>query len=164
MARRFLPWPTDDALTPPRQALPTGVSRALAWLIRREERRAQRPRPAWRRSLQFALDGLRYALGTQRNLQIQAGIAAAALGAAVALRLPGYQVALIVALAALVLFAELVNTVIESTLDLHVGAAFDPAVKHLKDMAAAAVLVVAMGAAALGTAIFLPALKAQWPL
>lgn len=161
MARRFLPWPTDGAL-PARRPAPAEVSRALAWLMRREARRTQQP--AFHRSVRFAVDGLRYALGTQRNLQIQAGIAAVALAAALALRLPGYQVALIVALAALVLFAELVNTVIESTLDLHVGATFDPTVKHLKDMAAAAVLIVAMGAAALGTAIFLPALKAHWPL
>jgi len=115
-----------------------------------------------RRSVLCALDGLRYAFATQRNVRIQLLVGAAAILLAALLRLPSHQLALIVVLVALVLFAELMNTSIESTLDHHAGSAFDPSVKLIKDMAAAAVLVASVGAVALGTTIFLPALALRF--
>jgi len=127
--------------------------------VLRERRRFQPDAPrSFHRSIACALDGLRYAFATQRNIRIQLAIGVSAILLAAVLRLPGHQIALIVVLTALVLFAELMNTAVESTLDHHAGSAFDPSVKLIKDMAAAAVLVASVGAAALGTAIFLPAL------
>lgn len=109
-------------------------------------------------SVGCALEGLRHAFRTQHNLRIQSIIGTGAVILAIALRLPGHDVVLIIALTTLVLFAELMNTAIESTLDHSVGAQFDPDVKRIKDVAAASVLVACLGAAALGASIFLPAL------
>ncbi len=111
---------------------------------------------SFRESLTFALNGLRYAFATQRNLRIQSVLGACAVSAALALKLPFHETALVCTLAALVLFAELMNTAIEHMLDVHVGTAFDLSVKRIKDMTGAAVLVVSIGAGVLGAAIFLP--------
>ncbi len=112
---------------------------------------------SFRVSLAFALEGLREAFATQRNLRIHTVFGAAALACAVVLRLPVHDLALVVALTALVLFAELMNTAIEATLDHAAGPAFDPSIKLIKDLAAAAVLVAALGATIIGLVVFLPA-------
>lgn len=118
--------------------------------------------PVARRSLassvRYAFEGIRYAFATQRNIRIQAAIGIISVSFALMLRLPFQQLVLIVALTLLVLFAELMNTAIEATLDQHIGDAFDLSVKRIKDMAAAAVLIVSVAAAALEAGIFLPAL------
>ena len=115
-------------------------------------------------SVRFAVEGFRYAFLTQRNLRIQCAVGTAALMLGVVLRLPFHEFALIAALTALVLFAELMNTAIEATLDFHAGAEFDLAVKQIKDIAAASVLTVSLGAAVLGATIFLHALAPALPL
>ena len=116
-------------------------------------------------SVACALTGFRYAFETQRNLRIQVAIGAPTIFLAFALRLPSYQVALLGALVAMVLFAELVNTALELLLDHVVGIEYDLSVKLIKDIAASAVLVVSLGAAAVGIAVFLPYVKpAAWPL
>ncbi len=109
-------------------------------------------------SLGYAFEGIRYAFATQRNIRIQAVLGVSAVALALALHLPFQQLVLVFALALLVLFAELMNTAIEATLDEHIGDAFDLSVKRIKDMAAAAVLIVSVAAVALGASIFLPAL------
>lgn len=120
--------------------------------------------PATRRSLaesmRYALEGVCYAFATQRNIRIQTALGIVALSFTVMLRLPLQQFILIFALTLLVLFAELVNTAIEATLDQHVGDMFDLSVKRIKDTAAAAVLIVSVAAATLGASVFLPALAA----
>ena len=132
---------------------------SFAWRLRlRADRRAPKARRSFLDSVACAWEGLRYAFRTQRNLRVQSAIGSAAILASLVLRLPAHQVALVVALTALVLFAELMNTAVEATLDFHVGSEFDPSVKAIKDTAAASVLVVSLGAAVLGATIFLPAL------
>ena len=122
---------------------------------RQPQRRRWTPRSLWE-SVTFALAGLRYAFRTQRNLRIQCSIGCGALITALALKLPVHEVALVFALTALVLFAELLNTALEHMLDTHLGSAFDPSVKRIKDMTAASVLIASIGAGALGATLFLP--------
>ena len=83
-------------------------------------------------------------------------ITAAALLAGIALKMSWMKLSGIVALSALVMSAELFNTGIEFILDHHVGQDFHPSIKLIKDIAASAVFVVCLGAAAVGSALFLP--------
>ena len=120
-------------------------------------------RPSLLASIRFALHGLRYAFRTQRSFRIQAaaGTGVVALGAL--LRLPPYELALLVALGALVLCAELMNTALELFLDRIAGPAFDLSVKQIKDLAAGSVFVVCVGATVVGAAVFLPHLMPTLP-
>ncbi len=141
MARRFPPEFLDSpALGPAEGSWEPGAPRAFTL------------------SLQCAWDGLRYAFATQQNLRIQVLLAAAALGLGGLLRLPAHELALIFALSVFVIYAELVNTAIEHSLNHHVGLAYDPSVKLIKDMAAGSVLIVALAAALIGTVLVAPKL------
>ena len=115
-----------------------------------------RTRTFWH-SLRFAFAGVRYALHTQRNIRIHLVIAAAAVVAAFALRISRAEWAIVIALIALIIGLELINTSIEALVDL-ASPASHPLAKVAKDTAAGAVLVAALGSVAAGLAIFLPRL------
>ena len=110
---------------------------------------------AERRSFGYAFQGLRFAWLTQRHLRIHAALALLALGAGVALGISPAEWAALAATATLVSALELLNTVVEVVVDM-VTAEFHPQAKVAKDVAAAAVLVAAMGAVVVGAAIFVP--------
>jgi diacylglycerol kinase (ATP) len=118
------------------------------------------PSPSLRASVRFAWAGVRHAFGTQRNLRLQAAIGAAAVLLAYWLRLPAADLTLLIVLSALVLCAELMNTAVEGLLDYTAGTDFDPGIKRVKDLSAAAVLVLCVGSALVGAAILLPRLAA----
>lgn len=80
---------------------------------------------------------------------MHAGIAVVVIAAGLLLRLPLLAWALLVFAIALVLVAELLNTALETLVDL-VSPGDHPLAKQAKDVAAAAVLVAAAGAVAIG--------------
>ncbi len=108
-------------------------------------------------SLAFACAGVRHALHSQRNVRIHLGIAAAAVIAGFALRINRAEWAVVVTLIALVIGLELLNTAIETLVDL-ASPTFHPLAKTAKDTAAGAILLVALGSAVAGLIIFLPRL------
>jgi diacylglycerol kinase len=114
-------------------------------------------------SFRHALDGLREAFHSQRNIRLQCAIGFLLLIVSSLLQLPFFEFALILALISLVLCAELMNTAVEGLLDQQVGAVFHPAVRRIKDLAAASVLVVCVGASALGAAVLLPHVRSLVP-
>ncbi|HEX4013590.1 MAG TPA: diacylglycerol kinase [Candidatus Cybelea sp.] len=105
------------------------------------------------RSFHHAFEGIIYATRTQRNMRVHFLIAAVVLLATLVLRLDRLYVIATIGLVALVLSLELVNTAIESIVDLLV-ATHHPLAKNAKDAAAGAVLVAAVGAALAGYLIF----------
>ncbi len=115
-----------------------------------------RARTFWQ-SLAFAFAGVRHALHSQRNLRIHFGFAALAVILGFALRISRAEWAVVVALIALVIGLELLNTSIEALVDL-ASPSFHPLAKTAKDTAAGAILLVALGSAAAGLIIFLPRL------
>ena len=122
-------------------------------------RRAQ-PRTR-RQSFRDAFQGLRDAWGSQPNLRLQVGISLGVivLGMVVALSLLEW---LWVSFAiGLVIFAELMNTAIEQTVDLAVGLAPDSLARQVKDIAAGCVLIAAALAVTIGAFTFTPHLV-QW--
>lgn len=100
-------------------------------------------------SLNCAIEGILWAVKTQRHMLFHLVAAILALIGALVLRLTLHEFALLVLAITLVLFAELVNTAIEVVVDL-VSPDFHPLAQRAKDVAAGAVLLASAGALVLG--------------
>jgi undecaprenol kinase len=114
------------------------------------------PRRTRMHSLQDALRGWQDAWNTQPNLRIQTCVALGVIVLGVVLRLSLLEWLWISFAIGLVIFAELMNTAIEQTIDLAVGLAPDPLARQVKDIAAGCVLVAAVLSVIIGTFTFLP--------
>ncbi|KRK49401.1 UDP kinase [Secundilactobacillus kimchicus] len=111
-------------------------------------------------SFKHALDGLKSLVLTERNFRKHLVLAALAvlLGAVLRLSINAW---LWVALAVFFVFsAEVLNTVVESIVDLLVGNRYDDAAKKAKDVAAAGVLLSALFAVLIGCLVYIPAVLA----
>lgn len=104
-------------------------------------------------SFDYAIRGIVYALRTQRNMRLHFLVSAAVFTAALALHVSGLELIALLFAVGLVLVAELINTAIESTVDLATET-FDPLAAIAKDVAAGAVLVSAVTAVAVGYVVF----------
>ena len=109
-------------------------------------------------SFKYAWAGLRYAFRTQRNFRLHVCIGALAIGLSVFLHLQSVEMAVISLTSGLVLVMELLNTAIESVVDLTVKQSYHDLAKIAKDCAAGAVLVSAMAAVLVAGTLLLPPL------
>lgn len=125
------------------------VRRSLAWQIA----------PNLFLSFKYAWAGVRYAFTTQRNFRIHTfiGILAVSLGAFLEIR--AIEMAVIVMTCAMVMVLELLNTAIESVVDLTVKQTYHELAKIAKDCAAGAVLISAIAAVMVAAFILLPPLS-----
>jgi diacylglycerol kinase (ATP) len=105
------------------------------------------------RSFHHAFEGIIYATRTQPNMRVHFLIAALVLLGTLILRLDRAYVVATIGLIALVLSLELMNTAVESIVDL-LTVAHHPLAKNAKDAAAGAVLVAAVAAALAAYLIF----------
>ncbi|MDH7577302.1 MAG: diacylglycerol kinase family protein [Bacillota bacterium] len=110
-------------------------------------------------SFKDAGSGMRYCLGTQRNMRIHLAVACIALIAAWVMKLDRLEVALVVFAISLVLVAEMFNTALEKTIDLFITT-YHPLARTAKHIAAGAVLVAALNAVLTGFFVFAPHLRA----
>lgn len=108
------------------------------------------------RSFGVAGAGFGQAWRTQPNLRLETCIGAAAILAALALRAPAAPIALA---CTLVIALELLNSAIEAVVDL-ASPDFHPLAGAAKDLAAAAVLIAAVGAVVVGIVVLGPPLLA----
>ncbi|PSP19189.1 MAG: diacylglycerol kinase [Cyanobacteria bacterium QS_8_64_29] len=111
-------------------------------------------------SFQYAWLGLRYTFRTQRNFRIHTAIGTLALGLGWGLQVPRAELAVIGVMVALVLALELLNTAIESVVDLTVECSYHELAKMAKDCAAGAVLVSSVAAVVVAGLVLLPPLLA----
>jgi diacylglycerol kinase len=109
------------------------------------------------KSFQFAFDGIKTSLVRERNFRIQVTIGILILPLGVALKISVFEWIELIIVAALVIILELINTALESIVDL-VSPEVKESAKIAKDTSAAAVLVAAMASVAVGVLIFLPKL------
>ncbi len=109
------------------------------------------------KSFGYACEGIRHAVRTQRNLRIHLVIAAAAVGLGIFLRLELRDWAVLALTIGAVITGELINTVVETVVDLASPEYHDLA-KIAKDVAAGTVLVMALTAVAVGLLILGPPL------
>lgn len=110
------------------------------------------------RSFNSALEGIVYALRTQRNVKIHFAVTALVLFASVWLSITKVELILLLITIALVLVTEMVNSSLEVMLDLAVER-YHPLARIAKDVAAGAVLFAALNAVVVGYLIFFDALK-----
>lgn len=113
-------------------------------------------------SFRFAGNGLIQSLREEANLRIHLCAGSLVLLFSEVLELSGAYRAILMLCIALVISAELFNTALEATVDLCTQA-IHPLARKAKNVAAGAVLVCAIGAAAAGASILLPALLHQLP-
>ena len=103
--------------------------------------------------------GIVHTLVTQRNMQVQAAVAAAVVLAGLALRLDGSEWVAVVLCITLVVVTELLNTALEAAVNLASPEYHDWA-RQAKDAAAGASLVASAGSVVVGLIIFVPRLLA----
>jgi diacylglycerol kinase (ATP) len=122
------------------------INRSLAWKIA----------PNLLVSFQYAGAGIKYAFLTQRNFRIQTLAGTFAIALSLILKITHVETALIMVMSALVLVLELLNTALESVVDLTVKQSYHELAKIAKDCAAGAVLVSALTSIAIATLILFP--------
>ncbi len=139
----------DLSMTPPNKSEP---------LVQRTRNLAWRVAPTLLLSFKYAWAGLCYAFATQRNFRIHTVIGTVAVSLGVILHLQPVEIAVICLTSGLVLALELLNTAIESVVDLTVKQSYHELAKIAKDCAAGAVLVSAIAAVLIAGSLLLPPL------
>ena len=117
--------------------------------------------PSFKKSIGFALQGFRYTLATERNIRVMLGGAAFAVVMGLVLQLDLVSWAIVLLCIGCVLAAELMNTAIETVVDL-VSPEYPPLAGHAKDIAAAAVYVLSFLVAVVGVCVFANAIISKF--
>lgn len=112
------------------------------------------------KSFSYAAEGITYALTTQRNMQVHFGIAFFVMIFCLILDVSRLEIILVFFAIVLVITAELINTAIESIVDM-VTEQYHKLAKIAKDTAAAAVLLLAIQAVIVGLLVFYDKI---WPM
>ena len=112
-------------------------------------------------SFLYAGKGLRYAFSTQRNFRIHVVTAVAAFVLGFVLGLDKSDLAIMALTSTSVLVLELLNTAIESAVDLAIGKRFHPLAQIAKDCSAGAVLVASISSVLIAVLLLVPPLFKQ---
>jgi diacylglycerol kinase (ATP) len=120
--------------------------RTLAWKIA----------PDLFTSFRYAWAGIVYAFATQRNFRIHTVMASVALSCGFYLHATTVEMAVITVTCGMVMILELLNTALESVVDLTVKQTYHDLAKIAKDCAAGAVLISAIAAVLVAGFILLP--------
>lgn len=109
-------------------------------------------------SFKYAIAGVRYAFLTQRNFRIHTIIGTLAVSLGLFLQINAVEMSVIALTCASVMILELLNTAIESVVDLTVKQTYHELAKIAKDCAAGAVLIAASASVLVASFILLPPL------
>ncbi|HAL30591.1 MAG TPA: diacylglycerol kinase [Coriobacteriia bacterium] len=104
-------------------------------------------------SFNYAIEGIVYALRTQRNMRIHVAAALLVLGGSLFFRISRLEFIAVLFAIVFVFVAELVNTAVEAAVDVATQS-FDPIAKVAKDVAAGAVFVASVNAVVVGYVVF----------
>ena len=111
-------------------------------------------------SFKYAWAGISYAFITQRNFRIHTAMTLTAISIGLFLHVNAVGMAIVALTCALVMVLELLNTALESVVDLTVGQSYHELAKIAKDCAAGAVMISAMAALLVAGFIIAPPLVA----
>lgn len=125
---------------------------------KKESKTAWQVAPNLFTSFRYAWAGIAYAVRTQRNFRIHLAIGLVALSLGIMLHIQAIEAAVVAITVSAVLVIELINTALESVVDLTVGQTYHELAKIAKDCAAGAVLIAAMAALLVAAFIYLPPL------
>jgi diacylglycerol kinase len=106
-------------------------------------------------SFYYALQGIQAFFRSQPNMYIHALAAATAIGCGVYFNIARQEWMMVIISIFLVLAVEMINSAIEVLVDM-VSPTWSAKAKYIKDVSAAAVLMVALGSALTGGLVFLP--------
>ena len=106
-------------------------------------------------SFKYAFEGIKSSLRTERNMKIHFSMMILVIVAGILLDISTYEWMICIILFGMVIGGELVNTAIEEVTDL-VTTEINPKAKLAKDIAAGAVLIMAITSAIIGFIIFIP--------
>jgi len=106
-------------------------------------------------SFKNAIEGIRLAVRTQRNLRVHLVIGALIIFLSIILKINGVEFVLLFLTILIVLITELFNTAIEFTIDL-ISPEYNSMAKKAKDVSAAAVLIAALFALIIGLIVLAP--------
>ncbi|MEK6814891.1 MAG: diacylglycerol kinase [Nitrospirota bacterium] len=109
----------------------------------------------WFESANVAIEGILHTARTQRHMRWHFLAAIAVIMVSLFLRVPKLEFLALVFAILLVLIAEMINTAVEVAVDL-VSPSFHPQAKLVKDVAAGAVLLAAIGAGIVGYLVLYP--------
>ncbi|MCX7903790.1 MAG: diacylglycerol kinase [Caloramator sp.] len=109
-------------------------------------------------SFNYAIEGIIFAVKTQRNMRIHFAIATLVLLASLFFDLSKLEILLLFFTITLVIVLEMVNTAIEVTIDLNANY-YHPLAKIAKNVAAGAVLIAALTSVLVGYLLFFDKLK-----
>ena len=135
-----------------------GMTKALHRVTKRTSWKIAKDLPT---SFLYAAKGLGYAFVTQRNFRIHVGFALGAFGLGFFLGLNKSDLAIMALTATSVLVVELLNTAIESVVDLAIGKRFHPLAQIAKDCSAGAVLVASISSVLIAVLLLFPPLLKQ---
>ena len=107
------------------------------------------------KSLRYALNGIRHSIFYEANFRIQLFATFAVMIAGYCFDISPIEWLVVIGCCMLVLAAEMINTAIEALCN-YITDVSVPAIKVVKDVAAGAVLITAIGSAIIGMIIFLP--------
>nr|WP_245602796.1 diacylglycerol kinase family protein [Gloeothece verrucosa] len=107
-------------------------------------------------SFKYAWAGVSYAFATQRNFRIHVALTIVALSLGGFFKVSPVEMAIIAVTCALVMVLELLNTALESVVDLTVGQSYHELAKIAKDCAAGAVLIAALAALLVASFVLIP--------
>ncbi len=107
------------------------------------------------RSIKFAINGLFYALRTEKNVQIWLGVAVLTIVFSLWLNVSQTELLIILLWMFLIGTSEYLNTSIEKLSD-RITMEQDEQIKHVKDIAAGATFLASVGAIISGLIIFVP--------
>lgn len=108
-------------------------------------------------SFTYAWAGIKAVFRTEHNTWIHLALTVTALVLGFALRITTGEFVALITVMTMVWTAEIFNTALEKTMDF-ISKEKHPQIKLVKDLAAAAVLITALSAVAVGAIIFLPKL------
>ncbi|MEL6601932.1 MAG: diacylglycerol kinase family protein [Cyanobacteria bacterium J06614_10] len=111
-------------------------------------------------SFKYAWAGISYAFKTQRNFRVHTGVGTVAMLLCWTLKVSTVEIAVVCLTIGAVLVMEILNTALESLVDLTVGQTYHELAKIAKDCAAGAVLMAAIVALIIAMLIFVPPLWA----
>jgi diacylglycerol kinase (ATP) len=109
-------------------------------------------------SFRYAWSGLAYAFSTQRNFRIHVIVGSVAIALSIYLHLSSVEIAIMGLTIGAVLMMELINTALESVVDLTVQQTYHELAKIAKDCAAGAVLISAIVSILVASVLLIPPL------
>lgn len=108
-------------------------------------------------ALKNSFNGIKYVFTTQRNLKIQVVISIIVILASLFFKISFIEWAVVILIICMVFFAELVNTVVETIVDM-ITIEYNESAKIAKDISAGAVTLVSITSVIIGLLIFLPSI------